>query len=262
VTESYATDGSVTGGIPGAVSNLPTPSATGTAATSTGEYVYLRTEETINYEMNQVESHEISGPGEVEKISLSVLVDGVTDTAQLDTIKSAVAAAAGIDETRGDILAVETLAFDRSYYTAQEDELEQTEQTSMYFQYGQYAALALVLILLLWYVGRLFRNLRVSSSEAWTPILKPVSEMAALPGGGMGALGQPMRPLAFPQPSDAQGGEGHLPEVHLPEIPARMQQQAASPEDEQMQRVITRLAEESPANVAEILSVWLNEDEK
>jgi flagellar biosynthesis/type III secretory pathway M-ring protein FliF/YscJ len=34
------------------------------------------------------------------------------------------------------------------------------------------------------------------------------------------------------------------------------------PEDEQRARVISRLTEESPATVAEIIQIWLGEDEK
>ena len=36
----------------------------------------------------------------------------------------------------------------------------------------------------------------------------------------------------------------------------------ASPEDEAMQKVIIRLAEENPATVADIIHLWLSEDDK
>jgi flagellar biosynthesis/type III secretory pathway M-ring protein FliF/YscJ len=34
------------------------------------------------------------------------------------------------------------------------------------------------------------------------------------------------------------------------------------PEDEHLQKVLTRLTEENPASVAEIIQLWLAEDEK
>jgi flagellar biosynthesis/type III secretory pathway M-ring protein FliF/YscJ len=37
-------------------------------------------------------------------------------------------------------------------------------------------------------------------------------------------------------------------------------QPAINPEEEQMQRALTRMAEESPASVAEIIQIWLNEE--
>jgi flagellar M-ring protein FliF len=91
--------GGTTGGVPGAASNLPTPVAT---TTGTGTESYQRNEETLNYEVSQVQSHEITTPGKVSRISVSVMVDGVSDPAQMEIIKSAVQVAAGIDSARGD----------------------------------------------------------------------------------------------------------------------------------------------------------------
>ena len=114
-SENYSTAGGVTGGVPGASSNLPTPVATTTAGGSSSNYT--RTDEVINYEFSTSQTHEVVSPGQVKRISLSVLVDGVTDPAQLTTLKSAVAAAAGIDEARGDKLVVENTTFDTSFAT-------------------------------------------------------------------------------------------------------------------------------------------------
>ena len=50
---------------------------------------------------------------------LSVLVDGITDAGELETLQTAITAAAGIDAERGDVVAVQSLAFDRSYYDTQ-----------------------------------------------------------------------------------------------------------------------------------------------
>ena len=43
---------------------------------------------------------------------------------------------------------------------------------------------------------------------------------------------------------------------------AMAQANTPTPEDEQMTKVIGRLAEENPANVAEIIQLWLSEDQK
>ncbi|NMB90645.1 MAG: flagellar M-ring protein FliF, partial [Chloroflexi bacterium] len=128
-SETYTTNGDAISGVPGAASNLPTPVATDMAG-SAG--YYQSTDETLNYELSQVQTHEVETPGKIERISLSVLVDGIEDAQQLDIIKTAVAAAAGIDETRGDTLAVETLAFDRSYYETQAADLADSQQTDLY----------------------------------------------------------------------------------------------------------------------------------
>ena len=59
------------------------------------------------------------------------------------------------------------------------------------------------------------------------------------------------------------------PEIMAEEIPAELElssllgrfaEEAPSVEDQQMQQVITHLAEESPSSVAEIIQMWLSED--
>jgi flagellar M-ring protein FliF len=257
-SETYTTNGGVTGGVPGASSNLPTPVATVQA--NGGASTYNSTNETTNYEVSQTQSHEITSPGQIKRISLSVLVDGVTDTKQLATLKTAVANAAGIDTTRGDSLAVDTLAFDRSYYTKQTADMTKSEQTDLYIKIGEAVAGVILLVVLLIYIQRLLKNLRLNTAEAWVPVMKPVSETAAL--GGSPAY--PMMPSGFgaaqsaqqnnAQPAAAQSSP--RAETHMP-TPA-----AQSPEDEQMQKVLTKMTEENPSEVAEIIQLWLNEDEE
>ena len=66
----------------------------------------------------------LSLPDRSRRYPLSVLVDNVTDEAQLDTLRSAVGAAVGIDEARGDLLVVENTTFDKTYLTTQTDDLD------------------------------------------------------------------------------------------------------------------------------------------
>ncbi len=90
VNEIYTTDMTELSGIPGATSNLPDTVATTTAGTTTTDGtipIYQRDEAVTNYELSSVQSHEIIHPGEIERVSLSVLVDGITDEAQLAIFK-------------------------------------------------------------------------------------------------------------------------------------------------------------------------------
>ncbi|MCL4559615.1 MAG: flagellar M-ring protein FliF [Chloroflexi bacterium] len=242
VSEIYGTSGDNVGGIPGAGSNLPTPVATVAAGGAMNNYQH--TEETINYEITQSQTHEVVSPGQVKSVSLSVLVDGVTDQQQIDTLKKSVAAAAGIDEGRGDILSVETLAFDRSYIEQQSQDLAQGEKTSMYYQIGEGVGAALLLGLLLWFMLRLFKNLRLASAQAWIPVMKPVSEAALISPGAM--------------PLIASGS----PAGATRDVPQPGSTSASISQDDQMQRVLAHMTEENPANVAEIIQMWLNEDGK
>lgn len=250
LSETYQTASGGLSGIPGAASNLP-PVATSTASEGQGS-AYQRTEQTNNYEVNQTEIHEVEAPGQVEQVSLSVLVDGVTEDGQLDTLRSTIAAAAGIDEARGDQLAVQSLAFDRSYYESQAADFETTEQKDLYWKVGEIALAVIVFGALLWYIQRLLSNLRLASSEAWTPIMKTVSEVA---------LPEP-RPAAAEAAAHLPAAHTPAPTHHLPEPKFEFEIPALSKEDEQLQRMVAHLAEENPSSIAEIIQLWLNEDEK
>lgn len=251
LTETYNADGFAVGGVPGALANLP-PLTTTTSISGTEGAYYWRQENTTNYEMTSVESHEVVAPGQIEQISLSVMVDGITEAQRLESLRTVIAAAAGLQDARGDTLAVESLAFDRTYYEAQAAELQQQDQMELYFQIGLAVLAVLVLAGLLWYVQRLLNNLRLASAEAWTPVLMPAAALAsgtpaATPlGAGTSAAPGAATPLPAPTPL-------FMPEPIQPQ---------PSPQDEQVERLIVRLAEENPTTVAEVIRMWLSEDEK
>ncbi len=292
VTEKYDTAGSVTGGVPGAGSNLPTPVATVTGGN--GNMAYERTDNTVNYEISQTQTKQTIQPGQMKRISVSVLVDNVTDAAQLTSIKSAAAAAAGIDVARGDAIVVESVKFDHTYYDTQSAAQTQADDTNRYIQYGMAGGAVLLLIILLFLFLNALRKMRLGSVEAWQPVFKPVSELAAIEAGGpsaMPALAAQNAGAAYGLPSgqaapsaqvtqalqaalqqQVAGGsgminlsqEGFAPQKSddeaLAEIAARTAN-SAYPEDEQRARVVQRLTEENPATVAEIIQIWLSEDE-
>ncbi|MRS03403.1 hypothetical protein EG832_09305, partial [bacterium] len=245
-SETYTTNGSSTGGVPGATSNLPTPVATATGGS--GSTSYQKTDTTTNYELASTQSKEIIGPGQIKQISISVLVDSITDPTQLNVLKNAVAAAVGIDTERGDSLSVESIVFDRTYYTDQAAEMETASKTSMYIKYGQIGGAVLLFVILLLYVQKLLKNLKLASNDAWVPVMKNVSDNAL-----RAPQVSPMISPTIPVPQMAT----IAPPVEIPTPKQRI-----SPEDEQMQKVMTRLSEDSPASVAEIIQLWLAEDEK
>lgn len=264
IMEVYTTTSGTVEGVPGATSNLPGGSVG--VDSGSGGIQYARNETTNNYEVTHIQAEEVFSPGAIERISLSVLVDGVTDETQLTTLKSVIAAAAGIDETRGDIFAVESLAFDRSYYETQTEELESNEKTDLYFRIGEVVIAGLIILALLWYVMRLLTNLRLASTEAWTPVMRPVSELG-LPSGmrpqvagasaGLTAQLEPSTGVKTASEGEirqkAQAVMKPMPKIELPSV---------SPEYEQLQKAIEGIAEDDPASLAEAIQLWLNEDEK
>jgi flagellar M-ring protein FliF len=261
IINESSSDGGTTGGVPGATSNLPTPVAT---TTGTGTSSYQRSEETLNYEVSQTQLHEIIAPGKVNRISVSVMVDGISDATQLASIKSAVEVAAGVDTTRGDQIVVESFAFDRTALDALSAELALQQQQELYLRIGAGVGAALVVLALLFVALRMINNVRNASKENWKTILRPVGEIADSEYAGaafklQSDLSTALSRLAEQgnQPASAKNGnEDVVVQVHS------RNRQATASEDEQNARVISRLTEENPATVAEIIQLWLNEGKK
>jgi flagellar M-ring protein FliF len=257
-SEGQSGTGVQASGVPGATSNLPTPSVTATAVSSTN--VTNQSSETNNYDVSQTQTHEVYPTGQIKSISLAVMVDKVTDSSQLDLIKSAVSAAAGIDTSRGDTISVNTMEFDRSYYQTQATAMNQDNQNALYEKIGIGVGAAVLLIVLFIYFSKLIKNIRNASSAAWKPMqisaggsvplqLASATETARLnsPAGGQGQSS--LADAAKRKDSKDSNGR-NAPGGKL------------YPEDEQRERVISRLTEESPATVAEIIQIWLSEDDK
>lgn len=269
ITESYSSNGGTIAGIPGAETNLPNP-VTEAGEGSEGPSAYNRTEETINYEVTTTQSYQIFHPGQVERVSLSVLVDGVSDPQQLEILESAIAAAAGIDLARGDVISVQSLEFDRVEAERQAAELEQQLREELYIKVGIGVGVFLLVLMLFLYINRLLRNLRIASVEVWSPVLKQPEPEKALPAAAamQAAAPQLAAPLeAVPQLAEQPVGasEEELSQVVPSEIVKQLtaaKSEEYSIEEEQMQRVVTRYSEDSPASVAEIIQLWLNQDKQ
>ncbi|MFZ6020301.1 MAG: flagellar basal-body MS-ring/collar protein FliF [Chloroflexota bacterium] len=261
IVENYTTAGAVEGGVPGADSNLPTPLPPVTG--ENGAMTYSRTEETVNYEVSQVEAREVQAPGRISRISVSVMVDGL-DAQSVEMVKAAVAAAAGVNEARGDEVVVQSMPFDRTYYEQQAAEMAQAEQTNLYIQIGLAAAAVILLAALIFFFSRQIRHLRAATAQAWQPVMMPAAELAALQGQAsppLGQIGAPEAGASLPPLTAQRAALNQKTEDVMVELSSRFTP-VNSAEDEQRAKVVSRLAEESPATVAEIIQLWLNEDNR
>lgn len=258
ITESYTLDSNATGGVAGATANLPTPVA-GATTTTGSPTLYERAEETLNYEVAQTENHQIIRPGMVDNISLSVLVDGISDQQQLQTLQTAISAAAGIDQKRGDQLSVQTLTFDKTYQEQQTEDLAAADRTRMITLIVEIVGGILLLAALFWYISRLLKNLRVASIDVWEPVLKPVAELGG--PAGMPGAGFELTSAAGEQPAGLSAAAAKSSNL-LQEASARIAPKVTSVEEQKMQALIARLAEDNPASVADVIQMWLNQDKK
>jgi flagellar M-ring protein FliF len=113
--------GGAQGGAATVASNLPVP---GPAAGGDQRSARTESEERVNYEVSETTRERVRRGGDVRRVTVAVLVDGVSTVAadgartwaprpaeELTQLRDLVRAAVGYDERRGDIVTVETLEF-------------------------------------------------------------------------------------------------------------------------------------------------------
>ncbi len=120
-TEESSGSSGQAGGQVTVASNLPDGDAGAGAAEQTQS---SETRERVNYEVSETSRAILRAPGAIRKLSVAVLIDGIIVTAadgtqtaeartdeELTTLRELVASAMGLDEARGDVLTLRSLAF-------------------------------------------------------------------------------------------------------------------------------------------------------
>lgn len=106
--------------------NMVNSAANTTTTTANGNIIH--SEEINNYQVGSTQQETIKAPGDVRRLTASVIVDGNLDEATRSSIKNLVSAAVGINDSRGDVVSVEGLAFDTSAQDAQKKEIQALQQ--------------------------------------------------------------------------------------------------------------------------------------
>ncbi len=157
-------------------------------ADTTGEYTYDRSEVIREYGVDSVISKEMTAPGKVEQLSVAVVMDdgsltGVT-VPDATEIESLVAAAVGLDATRGDTISVSAIAFPVPEVVEEEPVTEAAPMDMMSMIPQVIGGLVLLIV-----VGSLLMMARGSSKKTKAAALEVVQP--ALSGGATaGAVGE------------------------------------------------------------------------
>jgi len=261
-------DHPVSGGIPGTASNLPNPPAPN--KTTTG---VARRTENITYQTSRTVRTTRIPQGVVKRMSLAVLLDQtvqwegdgsnkkkllVPPTPEtLKTIRDLVAGVTGFNEERGDQLIVESLPFESSVNAQPPQSPRPTDSKPAVKEpplvefYNKYRDLTLPvslgLILLIALGTAVFRMRRKPKRGAAQSL-----EQLELPPGSY-----PPGSASLP---GAEGAAAHL------ELSAKAQQLAAGPqisegERDQLADRIRLVAKRDPAATANVLRMWLQENQ-
>lgn len=240
-------------------SNLPEGDAAGGGG---GKSQSSETRERVNFEVSETNRALVRMPGAIRKLTIAVLVDGLVTTAadgttnwaprpddELSVLRELVASAAGIDETRGDVLTLKSLQFQS---VQDSGTLAEASGASIFsgldmMSLIQMAVLALVTIVLGLFVIR--------------PVL--AGSPPALRSSDVGPMALPdaATPTLDAVPSE-DGFRVVTGEIDGQELPFRESEFAEAEElrsEDPVER-LRRLIDERGAESVEILRGWLEEE--
>ncbi|MEV4132508.1 flagellar basal-body MS-ring/collar protein FliF [Dactylosporangium sp. NPDC049742] len=232
-------NGTPVGGVLGP-DNIQVPNGTGAG----GDGTYQQSTETRNNAVGMVTETKKTAPGAVRKLAVAVIVDSSVAKVDEAQLQQLVSSAVGLDATRGDQIAVSSMAFDTTKATAEQNEqaeaakAEKSELQQKYIQMGL-IILALLVLLIVAAISNRRRRKRekVQLTEQQNAALE---EMQA-------AIEAARAKLAL----EGHGGIGGAHEL----------EGAGGPGEEFDRdgrfRDITQMVEKQPDEVAQLLRGWL-----
>ncbi len=246
--ESYTGTGTMpAGGVPGTETNIPGYQAPGggigggiggayggygyypTASNSS----YTKTEDTVNYEMDKTVSNVVEAPGAVKRLSVAVMVDSLQPQ-QVDSIRQAVIAAAGLDIARGDQVAVENVSFDTSDSQAAQLADLQAQRTALWLILFKGFVVILVVVALLLFLNSILKPRVVRVQER---LIREITRVG-----------------------DAGAGVGEEAAIPLDQMGRPSEQALEEQRRAQLRQQVIKLAKEKPKTIAMLIRRWLSEE--
>jgi len=206
--ESYAGGSGATGGVVGAGANLRPGGGPTTAAAE--ERGYRRSEATSKYEVSKTTEHVVKAPGDVERISVAVMVDGKVDASKIPAIRRAVETASGFDRARNDRITVESVDFDDSAVKKEEKELQTLASRSTYMSVAKTAGAVILLLVFLFFLKGMLSRINVSIPEPLT--------VQEIPAGQAASMSQAYRPVAAGGDGGAQRSAPQVPPEEVAQV--------------------------------------------
>lgn len=136
-----------------------------------------------NYEVNKTVQRIVSETGNIEKLTLSVIVDGKygppaeeggepvfipRSTEEISQLSSAVKNALGFDEDRHDGFDMVSVQFDRDYFMDEQGELDKLEQRNFFMDIGMKVLKGIGLLIAFLFIRKMWKKI-VSAVKAWVP---------------------------------------------------------------------------------------------
>src|SRR3954449_9793369 len=185
--------GSAAGGAAGSSSNLPSYAASGAGGSNSN---YQRKSTQTDFGVDKTVQRTKVAAGQINRLSVGLVVDKSVPPAQVAQLKNAVSAAAGIDAKRGDILNISQVAFAKPATTA-----PAAGPVGNIKDYAKYGAAGLGILAFLFFMMRqLKRRERESLGEpTWLRQIEAPTTLADLEAGRTTRM--PALPTDMPEPS-------------------------------------------------------------
>lgn len=227
--EYFKGTGSTAGvGVPGATTNIGNVPGYQQTQSSGGSSDYTKDETVVNYEINKKVAHLISAPGEIKRLSVSVLLDGALPAEKVNTIKQAVSSGVGLNMQRGDQIVVESVAFDKTYLEQEKKEMDKLVTKDMISNAVKTGSIIFVTLIIFLFVLSMIRHQSVVKKAAGE--IKRAKDGSVIPMAGQTTLSDVITP-------------GGL---------------AAGSKDPELNKQLEILAREKPKEVAEALKNWIS----
>ncbi|MCY6370392.1 flagellar basal-body MS-ring/collar protein FliF [Clostridium ganghwense] len=186
-------------------------------------------ESTKNYEVGKIEEKVVSAPGEIKRVSASIIVnDEKLNEEERSKIKNTVSAAIAYNQSRGDIISVEGMKFnngltDKAKADAEKtaEEEAQSKKMLMYKYIGAGAA-ALILLLIIFASLRKAKKNKEEETQQVDFLIDDNIEPK-----------EPLKPINFEEEN----------------------------ENTHIEKEIKKYASEKPDQVAEIIKAWMTDEE-
>ncbi|SDB99699.1 MULTISPECIES: flagellar basal-body MS-ring/collar protein FliF [unclassified Candidatus Frackibacter] len=204
-------------GVPGMESNVPQYKASEEQGTN-----YSQKESTINYEINEKVENYVQATGDVEKLSVAVMVNKDLSPPQKESIRQSVAATVGYNQTRGDQLTITSFKFDKSLEQEIANEMKAAEAADQ----KRWIIIGIIILIIIIIASLIIRNMMTNSK------VEKESEIDVVVGDE-------------PETESAATEEELSPEEKM---------------RKEMKDEISQLMKKQPDEVARLLKTWLTED--
>ncbi len=248
ITEQTTGGSTGVGGVPGAAANNGSGVPTYQGATSGSGGSTSKTDTQTTYQLNKTTQKTVHAPGALTRLSVSVMVDddpNNPNTALIQSVQNAVNAAAGIDPSRGDMLTVTSLPFNRQQFLDDQQALKDASQQEQVMSYAHLAALALGPLVMLGLLFFLFK--RGSKKNKKVIVLET--------------------PGSAPDAASASTTAEDAVAAAVPVVTSKTGKPVGQPIAEDPQKVYIReqiqnLGKSNPGTVAQLIQTWMDEDRR